>query len=150
GATSVEAAARQLPFPIQLPAYPPDLGPPAAFVQDLGGPALVLVWADLAEPTRVQLSLHALSSRVFAEKLLFGGEAELLAETEVNGAWALWVRGPHMLRTGPSEGGEYAEVRLVDGNTLIWTNGDVTYRLESDLTLEEARRVAESLRPLEP
>jgi hypothetical protein len=150
GATSLDAAARQLPFPIQLPAYPPDLGPPAlVFVQDLGGPALVLVWADPADPARARLSLQALSSRVFAEKLL-SGDAATLAETDVDGARALWVRGPHLLQTGSAEGDMYQEVRLVDGNTLIWSAGEVTYRLETDLSLDAARRVAESLRPLTP
>jgi hypothetical protein len=31
---------------------------------------------------------------------------------------------------------------------LIWTRGDITYRLESSLALDEAVKVAESLRPL--
>jgi hypothetical protein len=151
GATTLEAAAAQLPFPILLPAYPADLGAPAAaFVQEIGGPALVLVWADPGEPGRVRLSLHALSSRAFAEKLLFGGGAEVLEATEVAGEPALWVRGPHLLRLGPDGDGEYAQVRLVEGDTLIWTAGEVTYRLESDLSLDEARRVAESLRPQKP
>jgi hypothetical protein len=35
--------------------------------------------------------------------------------------------------------------RLVEGNVLIWFENGLTYRLESDLSLEETVRVAESL-----
>jgi hypothetical protein len=38
--------------------------------------------------------------------------------------------------------------RLVDGHVLIWADGDITYRLETNLLLEEAIRIAESLRPI--
>jgi hypothetical protein len=31
---------------------------------------------------------------------------------------------------------------------LIWTQGEITYRLETDLTLEEATKIAESLQPI--
>lgn len=151
GATTLDAAAASLPFAILLPAYPPDLGPPAAvFVQEIGGPALVLVWADPADPARARLSLHALSSQAFAEKLIYAGGTEVVTETSVGDAPALWVRGPHLLRTGPAEADRYTQLRLVRGDTLIWTAGAVTYRLESGLPLEEARRVAESLRPPSP
>jgi hypothetical protein len=34
------------------------------------------------------------------------------------------------------------------GNTLIWTDGDVTYRLESALDRDEAIDLASTLRPL--
>jgi hypothetical protein len=33
----------------------------------------------------------------------------------------------------------------VDGNTLIWEEQGITYRLESNLSLEEAVKIAESL-----
>jgi hypothetical protein len=36
-------------------------------------------------------------------------------------------------------------IRLIEGNVLIWTEGDLTYRIETDLSLEEAIRIAESL-----
>lgn len=33
-----------------------------------------------------------------------------------------------------------------NGHVLIWTIGDVTYRLESELSIEEAVKIAESVR----
>lgn len=35
---------------------------------------------------------------------------------------------------------------LIEGNVLVWEQDGITYRLESALPLEEAVRVAESLR----
>jgi len=42
-------------------------------------------------------------------------------------------------------GGSVDVTRLVTGHVLVWAEGGVTYRLESDLDLEEAMRIAESL-----
>jgi len=36
---------------------------------------------------------------------------------------------------------------LVEGNVLLWTEGEITYRLETDQRMEEAVRIAESLAP---
>ncbi|NJN16381.1 MAG: hypothetical protein HC822_08965 [Oscillochloris sp.] len=151
GAISLDAATRQAPFPILLPTYPGDLGlPSVAFLQHLDGQVLVLVWAEPSDPGRVRMSLHLLGSQVSAEKMLFAGGAELLAEVEVNGERALWVDGPHVLRVEEPDRGILTPVRLVEGNTLIWSVDAVTYRLETDLPLEEARRIAESLQPIAP
>ena len=35
--------------------------------------------------------------------------------------------------------------RLVEGNVLLWEQDGVTYRLETELPLDEAIKVAESL-----
>jgi hypothetical protein len=147
GETSLETASRLVDFPIRLPAYPTDLGSPdQVFLQDLDGDALVLVWLEPSDPARVRLSLEVFTSRMIVEKTLYGDETSILAETQVGDAPALWVRGPHFLMVRRA-GREQIELRrLVPGDVLIWTAGGLTYRLESGLDLEEARRVAESLR----
>jgi hypothetical protein len=35
---------------------------------------------------------------------------------------------------------------LIEGHVLIWKEGDITYRLETDLPVEEAVKIAESLK----
>jgi len=45
-------------------------------------------------------------------------------------------------------GGDLEFTRLIEGHVLIWTMGDVTYRLETELSLEEAIKIAESLEPI--
>jgi hypothetical protein len=69
----------------------------------------------------------------------------VVEETTVNGRPALWTEGPYLLQFR-RDGHTVTEVqRLVEGHVLIWAEGEITYRLESDLPLEEAVRIAESL-----
>jgi hypothetical protein len=37
---------------------------------------------------------------------------------------------------------------LINGHVLIWEEGNITYRLETALPLEEAIKIAESLQPI--
>ncbi len=60
----------------------------------------------------------------------------------MNGHRAVWAIGPYPLVLRNKD---IQLTRLVDGHVLIWAEGDITYRLETNLSLEEAIRVAESL-----
>lgn len=138
GETSLTHARSRTDFPIRLPAEPPDLGlPDRVFLQT--GPGVILVWLEPDLPGQVRLSLHILGPGAFAGK----SQPRVLQETTVHGEPALWAEGPHFLQL---EGQRYDERRLVDGNVLIWTEENLTYRLETTLSLPEAIRVAESLR----
>jgi hypothetical protein len=139
GVTTLAEAQAQVDFPIRLPTHPPNLGPPdGVFAQNLGGPVVVLVWLDSERPDRVRLSLHQLGPGAFVWKIA----PEVVQETTVNGQRALWTSGPYMLVT---RRGDLEQHRLVEGHVLIWTEGEITYRMETDLTLEETVRSAESL-----
>jgi len=143
GETTLAAARAKAGFPVRLPTYPADLGTPSrVFLQDLGGPVVVLVWVDPAQPDRVRMSLHELGPATFAEKL----QPPVIQQTTVNGQPAVWTEGPYLLQF--LRGGQvlYDARRLVEGHTLVWTQGDVTYRLESDLSLADAMRIATSLK----
>ncbi|MBL8056102.1 MAG: hypothetical protein JNK29_05355 [Anaerolineales bacterium] len=140
GHTTLEAARQAVAFPIRLPAYPADLGPPDdVFLQDLDGSAVVLVWRDHARPDQVRLSLHYLSSPAVGVK----GQPEALQSTAVNGQSAVWTTGGYVIQV---KSGNWDFRRLIDGHVLVWTEGALTLRLETDLPLAEAVRVAESLR----
>jgi hypothetical protein len=141
GETTLPAARRELDFPIRLPAFPADLGEPdLVLLQDLGGQAVLLVWTDSSDPDLIRLDLLLMGPGTFAEKSL----PQVIEETTVNGQQALWTEGQHFLHLG---GSTYQNVPLViEGNILIWEQDDITYRLESDLPLEEAVKVAESLK----
>jgi hypothetical protein len=140
GQTTLDNAQRRMPFPIRLPAYPADLGTPQyVFVQDLAGKAVVLVWLEPGTTDQVRMSLSELSSDVLIQKFA----PPVLQETTVHGQRAIWTDGPYIVET---KNGEYTQRRLVTGHVLIWTEGGVTYRLETSLSLPEAVRVAESLR----
>jgi hypothetical protein len=140
GETTLAAAQSRIAVPIRLPSYPADLGPPdKVFVQDFGDPLLILVWLDDAQPDRVQFSLSQFLPGPFAEK----SRPRLIKPATVNGRPAIWGEGPHLLIT---RSGDITLRRLVDGHVLIWTEGAITYRLETALPESEAIRIAESLR----
>lgn len=147
GATTLAAAQQQVDFPVRLPTYPADLGAPdGVYYQDLGGPALVLVWLDPAQPTRARLSLHILGPTVFAEK----GNVGRVEQTTVNGQPALWTEGPYLLAYRRGNAIDWDIQRLVEGHVLLWTADQLTYRLETSTSLAEAVRIAESLVALPP
>lgn len=140
GETTLEAARRNMRFPIKLPAYPPGISSPdAVFLQDFGDQTVLLVWVDPAQPRRVTLALHILGPNAFVEKV----KPRKLQDARVNGRPALWASGEYLLQ---SRNGDVNLRRLITGNTLIWRDGDITYRLETDLPVEEAVKIAESLR----
>jgi hypothetical protein len=145
GETDLDQAKRQADFTIRMPTYPADLGPPdRVFLQDLAGQVLVLVWLDPEQPARVRLSLH----HYIGEDNITGTKVRpvTVETTTVNGQPAVWAVGPYLLKLG---NGDYDTIRLIKGHVLIWQEGEVTYRLETDLSLEEALRIAESLQPLD-
>jgi len=146
GQTTLAEARARLDFPIRLPAYPPDLGgPDQVFVQDLDGLSVVLVWLAPGSETEVRLSLHLLHSPLMADKLFHDvvkDQPPVVEPTEVNGTAALWTTGPYVLI---NRRGGFVERRLVEGHALIWVEGAVTYRLETQASLAEAVRIAESL-----
>jgi hypothetical protein len=150
GETTLAEAQATVPFNIKLPSYPTDLGPPdRIYLQNFDGTLLVLVWLDPQRRDGIRMSLHILTSSLGAQKGAIGGKTgvKLINETTVNGQWALWLNGPHLLAIRTPQGQpDYTIRRLVEGNVLLWTDGQLTYRLESDLELDEAVRVAESLR----
>jgi hypothetical protein len=140
GETTLEAARREVNFVIRVPA---DLGSPdRVFLQDIEGPLVILVWTAPGDPSRIEISLHILGPGVRAMK----SEPELIQETEVNGRRALWTVGSHMLKYQTKDGITHWDIReLVEGHVLMWEEDQLTYRLESDLSLEEAIHIAESL-----
>lgn len=140
GETTLEEARARFGFPIALPAYPSGLGPPdRVFLQNFGGPMVVLVWLDPAQPDRVRLSLHLLTCDVCATK----NDPPVLQTTSVNGQPAIWTEGPYMLQLS---NGSIDLRRMIEGHVLIWADGPITYRLETDLSLDEAVKIAESLK----
>jgi len=144
GETTLEDARALVPF--RLPSYPPDVGEPdRVFVQHFGSSVAILVWLKPGSDQEVRWSLHALSDNAIAQKLASANT--VIEETTVHDGRAIWVRGPHFLRFMYDRRGD-SEYRPVPGNVLIWTEDDLTYRLEvpDDLPLEEARKIAESLR----
>ncbi len=140
GETTLEAASASVPFLIRLPAYPANLGAPErVFLQEDGG-MVILVWTNPANPRKVLLSLYEIGP---GSVIIGKFEPRVIQETQVNGKYAVWVQGPYLVELTNDT---YNWRRLVEGNTLIWEVEGITYRLESDLTLEETVTIAEFTR----
>jgi len=139
GQTTLAAARQTTPFVIP---FPPELGEPdLVFAQRMGErPMIILVWLDDQQPAHIRYSLHLLTCEMCVTKT----EPKVIETTTVNEKPAIWASGPYMLEL---RNGTIAIRRLIEGNVLIWENAEVTYRLETAGTLEEARRLAESLEP---
>lgn len=143
GETTLAEAQAQIDFTLRLPTYPADVGQPnRVFLQESGGPIIIMVWLDPDQPDQVKLSLHLLGKNTYAQKI----QPQLIEHTEVNGQPALWTHGPYLLQFQDGNTTTTNPGRLIDGHTLIWLEDEITYRLETDLPLTEAVRVAESLR----
>lgn len=143
GETTLSNAQSKVDFTILLPTYPPDLGQPDhVYLQYAGSPMLVLVWMEPDRPDKVRLSLDEIAQGSWTlEKF----EPRIIQETTVNGQHAVWAEGPYMLQITNQN---YELKRLVGGRVLIWTQDNITYRLETDLSLDEAIKIAESLKPV--
>lgn len=141
GQTNLQSAQERVGFPIRLPTYPTELGEPdLVFLQDMGGPVVVLVWLDPQAPEQVRLSLHLVSPGSYAIGKSMPHSIEM---AEVNGQTAVWAEGPYFLNM---RNGNIENFRLIQGYVLIWEEDGLTYRLETDLPLREAVKVAESLK----
>ncbi|WIG60079.1 MAG: hypothetical protein OJF49_002827 [Ktedonobacterales bacterium] len=143
GATTLAQARAQAGFPIHLPTYPPDLGPPQyVYLQQLDGPMVALVWTDPAHPSTPRLALFEMTSDVFVQK----SQARVVAETTVDGQPALWTEGPYFVAVYSGGQVSYTMRVLVNGHVLVWEEHGITYRLETTLPLDQAVQIAESLR----
>lgn len=141
GETSLSQAQAQSPFSLQVPAYPPDLGVPQhVYLQDFGGPVVILVWMDKDHPSQVRMSLSETSSDQYIfEKYL----SNSMQDTQVDGHAAVWVDGNYILTM---RNGDTTLTRLVNqSHTLIWNTGKMTFRMETDVDLATAVRIAQSI-----
>lgn len=139
GETTLRRARKAVSFPIKLPTYPENLGrPDRVYLERFGGDVVVLVWLR-PHSTKPLLTLYEMGPGVFAEKLT----PPAIKTVRVKGRKAVWTKAPHMLifLTSPDRYFGYQ----VKSNTLVWSEGQITYRLESNYSLSRSRRIAESL-----
>jgi hypothetical protein len=112
------------------------------FVEGVGSAsAVTFVWGRQERP---RLLMTQMRGRFHFEKVVHESD---VVRTKVNGANAAWIEGrPHVLFVETEDGvGRALEGRLA-GNTLVWSRGPVTLRLEGRLDRDEAERIARSVR----
>ncbi|MEU1807491.1 hypothetical protein [Micromonospora aurantiaca (nom. illeg.)] len=133
-------AQRQVRFPIRVPAR---LGPPErVLVADPDGAGAHRVVSLLYRDGAVRLDAFDGSLDIVFHKRSAGADVTL---THVGGEFAIWVGGPHALAYVDRSGTERVATARLSAATLIWERAGVSYRLEGDLTREQALDVASSL-----
>jgi hypothetical protein len=128
--------------------------PARAFVGRPAG-AVNLTWAPSTDLPEIDDSGIGLLLTEIPATTDAGGVAKMATRgstiqlVRVGDAAAYWIAGrPHEVVLTDAEGDIVHDSSRLAGNTLIWTDGDVTYRLESALDRNEAVALASTLRPL--
>jgi hypothetical protein len=141
---------RQAGFDVLLPTDPA-IGPPD--VAYLAGARAALVWATgpglpPTEAEGIGLLISEFQGHVddgYFQKIL-NSDTKLTPVT-VNGSPGYWMDGdPHYFFYIDPQGKPVDDTHRVVGDVLMWATGGVTYRLESGLGMDEAIRLAESLK----
>lgn len=135
-------ATRSVPFRILLPARDVADPPARVYLDRAGGGIVSLVWC--CERRIVLTELPSADPAVLQKTV---GPSTLVEAVDVGDGRGLWVEGSdHVLRAATAGGGWSERPILVRGGVLIWTRGEVTLRLEGELTRAEAIAVAERIR----
>ena len=96
-----------------------------------------LLWGT---PDRVRLLLTEFQGMAFIEKLV---ETDTRVDrVTVNGQPGAWIEEPHVVFFRDLRGRMRQSTGRLAGKTLLWQHGEVTLRLEGDLSKEEALRIA--------
>lgn len=136
--TTLAEAAAASDFPLQAPRLLP--APDGVYRSSaVESEVVTLVWNGSAGQPAALLQIFG--PGIIVHKM----QPQSLQAVQVNGEYAIWTTGPYLALTSD---GTPTERMLVRNHALIWTDGDVTYRLESALPLAEAVRIAESLAPV--
>ena len=142
GQTSLADARAQARFAVRLPAYPAGLGQPIrAYFQDFerefrGAQQVILVYPDF--------TLYEAEGVIYQKSV---AEATVVEEVEVGGRPGLWLTGAaHIVQVRDASGELSLDFRRVEGSVLAWEADGITYRIETQLPLSEALKIAESMR----
>ncbi|MFI6131554.1 hypothetical protein [Micromonospora sp. NPDC051141] len=133
-------AQRQVRFPIRVPTR---LGAPErVLVADPDGAGAHRVASLLYRGGTLRLDAFDGALDTVFRKRTAGADVTF---TSVHGNFAIWVGGPHALAYIDRRGSVRMATARLSAATLIWQEGGVSYRLEGDLTRDEALDVAGSL-----
>jgi hypothetical protein len=152
--TSLDAARARVDFSVGVPTLP-SLGSPDAvyFSDDVDGGRVSFTYeADENLPAADETGLGALLTQFRADigqdivkrVSIEGGHVR---SVEVAGAPGFWITGaPHEVYFVAPDGEVRADTVRLAANVLLWERDGVSLRLESDLSLKRALRIAHSIR----
>ena len=139
---SLEEAARLAGHPVLVPGEEGFERPNAVYVDRTApGRPVALVYGPLGRPRLLVLEFRA--APLFEKALV--GETRV-EQVSVGRERGLWIEGPrHEFFYQTDLGEPRRDTQRLAGNTLLWTHGTLTLRIEGDLTRAEAIRIAESM-----
>jgi hypothetical protein len=151
---TLEEARRRVGFPVLVPGVRPLDRPDAVFVDQAvptGGRVDLVYRARPGLPaspfTDAGLLITEFRGRPTPEFLKKVTGMGVVEQVTVGGEPGYWFSGePHFFTYQDAAGNLRDEQTRLAGNTLVWQRGDLTLRLEGELSKEEAIRVAESMR----
>jgi len=130
----LDVAQRKVTFPIRLPAGPkPDR---VLLDETIGRGAVSLVWCC----PRIVLTEIRGDALTYVEKQ--AGPDTTVEYLVVNGKPGVWVAGPSHAVVFRDELGRVVEEPRLARNVLLWEDGQVTLRLEGDITKRRALALA--------
>lgn len=133
GGADLEEAAAEVGF---TPVVPAELGPPEG-VEVSDEVVLSLSWSTDSGTVRLDQFRGSVEP-------LFWKTADGAQRVTVSGTDALWLPTAHRVVVVSDDGTVRSLPSRLAAPTLVWLDGDLTLRLEGDLTLEEATEIAES------
>ena len=150
---SLDEARRRAPF-LRAPADARLGAPDTVYIdQTPAGDRVTLVYVNRAAipvsrdagVSAVVVAFRAkIDDSLFAKVVLPGTRIE---EVSVNGGRGFWLEGtPHQFFYRDAAGNPWPETLRLAGNTLLWEQDGVTFRLEAQITREDALRIATSFR----
>jgi hypothetical protein len=151
--TLAEARTR-VRFAVQVPSAPELGAPDDVYVETVGTTdRLTLVYRQRpgipVSPTAGVSALVVELGGTIDEALLGKGTGPGTPVEAVNvgGARGYWIEGaPHLFFYRDPSGNAVQETLRLAGNTLVWEHGNVTLRLEAQLTKDQALRFAATFR----
>ncbi|MEZ4518567.1 MAG: hypothetical protein R3C44_17685 [Chloroflexota bacterium] len=133
-------------FPVRLPDVKEPWGEPdSAVVHQVANHSLLtLIWDDPRQPGHPYLTFSQTDIPQLAFKMV---SADQVTWLQVQGHDGVWIQGPHT--TGLLFDGTATDEQIAS-NVLLWSDDAMTYRIEGDIAMEDAIRLAESLTTVSP
>ena len=150
---TLDEARRAVDFAVRIPDAPVLGAPDEVTVETAPVPRVTLVYRQREGiPTSPQAGVAALvvELRAEVEPAFFGkgvGPDTRIEPVTVDGSAGYWLEGaPHFFFVRTADGSIRDETLRLAGNTLVWVRDGVTYRLEAQISRDEALRIASSFR----
>ena len=139
---SLERARALAEHPVLVPDEAGFKQPDAVYVDPSApGRPVALVYGPPGRPRLLVLEFRAAP---LIEKVVLGETR--VEHVTVDGAPGVWIEGPrHEFFYRTLEQEAMRDTQRLAGNTLLWTRGPLTLRIEGDLSKAEAIRIAESM-----